>query len=50
LEIYSRHSAAVRYPEESHETVQICVPMARALYSVTRQSETGSTLAHALGA
>lgn len=50
FEIYSHHSAVTLYPEEAHETVQICVPMERALYSVTRQSETGRTLLHHLGA
>jgi AraC family transcriptional regulator len=50
FEIYSHHSAPTLYAEESHETVQICVPMERALYSVTRQSETGRTLVHNLGA
>jgi AraC family transcriptional regulator len=37
------------YPEEIHDTVQICVPLARALYSVVRQSETGRRLVHHLG-
>src|SRR5258708_1980123 len=49
FEIYSHHSAPTLYAEESHETVQICVPMERALYSVTRQSETGRTVVHNLG-
>src|SRR5262249_49452288 len=50
FEIYSHHSAPTLYPEEKHETVQICVPMESALYSVTRQSETGRALVHNLGA
>jgi AraC family transcriptional regulator len=37
------------YPEETHDTIQICVPLERALYSVTRESETGRRLVHNLG-
>jgi AraC-like DNA-binding protein len=50
FELYCHHSPPTTYPEESHETVQICVPMPRALYSVIRQSETGRSLVQHLGA
>lgn len=49
-EIYCHHSLPADYPEEVHETVQVCVPLERALYSVTRQSEIGRTIAQDLGA
>src|SRR5579864_3043016 len=50
FEIYCHFSPPVVYPEETHETVQICVPLEHALYNVTRQSETGRALVHHLGA
>jgi AraC family transcriptional regulator len=50
FEILCHHSPATVYPEETHETVQVCIPFERALYSVTRQSETGRTVIHHLGA
>jgi AraC family transcriptional regulator len=50
FEIYCHHSPPTIYPEESHETLQVCVPLERALYSVSRQSETGRALVHHLGA
>ena len=50
LEIYCHFSPPTVYPEEAHATVQICVPLEQALYSVTRQSETGRALVHHLGA
>jgi hypothetical protein len=50
LEIYCHFSLPTVYPEEAHKTIQICVPLEQALYSVTRQSETGRTLVHHLGA
>jgi AraC family transcriptional regulator len=50
FEIYCHHSLPADYPEEVHETVQVCVPLGRALYRVTRQSETGRTIAQDLGA
>jgi hypothetical protein len=48
-EIYCHHSLPADYPEEVHDTVQVCVPLERALYRVTRQSETGRTIAQELG-
>jgi AraC family transcriptional regulator len=50
LEISCHHSPPVVYAEEAHETVQVCVPLERALYGVTRQSETGRTITQSLGA
>jgi AraC family transcriptional regulator len=50
FEIYCHFSPPAVYPEETHETVQICVPFEHALYNVTRQSETGRALVHHLGA
>ena len=49
-EIYCHHSPPAEYPEEVHETLQVCVPLERALYRVTRQSETGRTIAQDLTA
>jgi len=49
FEIYCHHSAPTHYPEESHETVQVCIPLERARYAVIRQSETGRKLVHDLG-
>jgi AraC family transcriptional regulator len=50
FEVYCHFSPPAVYPEETHETVQICVPLEHALYNVTRQSETGRALVHNLGA
>jgi AraC family transcriptional regulator len=50
FEIYCHRSTPTLYPEEAHETVQICVPLDGAQYNVTRQSETGRKLIHHLGA
>jgi len=33
-EIYCHHSPPAEYPEEVHETLQVCVPLERALYRV----------------
>jgi AraC family transcriptional regulator len=49
FEFYCHSSPATVYPEEAHETVQICIPLENALYSVTRQSETGRKIVHHLG-
>jgi AraC family transcriptional regulator len=49
FELYCHRSGPTIYPEEVHETVQICVPLERAQYSVSRQSETGRTLVHHMG-
>lgn len=49
-EIYCHHSAPTFYPEETHRTVQICIPFERALYGLVRQSETGKKLVHNFGA
>ena len=50
FEIYCHHSPPAFYPEETLETLQIWVPLEHALYSVTRQPETGRALVHHLGA
>jgi AraC family transcriptional regulator len=50
FEIVAHESAPARYPEESHATVQICIPMVGARYTVTRETETGAALEHDLGA
>jgi len=49
FEVYYHHSLPTVYPEETHETVQVCVPLEHALYRVVRLSETGRTLVHSLG-
>jgi AraC family transcriptional regulator len=50
FEIVCHHSPPTVYAEETHETLQVCVPLERALYSVVRQSDTGRALVHDLGA
>jgi AraC family transcriptional regulator len=50
FEINCHFSPPTVYPEETHETVEICVPLERALYNVTCQSETGRALVYYLGA
>ena len=50
VEIVSHHSLPTFYPEEHHDTVQICIPSVNAQYVVQRQSETGKTITHRLGA
>jgi AraC-like DNA-binding protein len=48
LVIYWDHDLPAVYPEETHETIRICVPLGRALYSVTHHSEAGRALVHHL--
>jgi AraC family transcriptional regulator len=50
VEIVSHHSLPMFYAEEHHATVQICIPFVNARYIVQRQSETGKTITHRLGA
>jgi len=50
FELYCHRSSPTVYPEETHETFQICIPLAGAHYGVVRHSETGSRLEHNLGA
>jgi AraC family transcriptional regulator len=50
FEIYCHHSSPTLYPEEAHDTVQVCVPLQHALYSVTLQSHTGRAIVKDLGA
>jgi AraC-like DNA-binding protein len=50
FELYSHHSAPTFYPEETHDTVQVCIPFAGARYDVIRQSELGGRRVHRLGA
>lgn len=50
FEIILHHSPETLYPEETHETVQICIPFEGARYKVARSSEAGGGLAHQLGA
>jgi len=50
FELYCHNSPPTSYPEETHRTIQVCVPLERALYSVVRQSEAGRNLVHQLGA
>jgi len=49
FELYCHRSGPTSYAEEVHDTVQICVPLEHAQYSVSRQSETGRTLVHHMG-
>jgi AraC family transcriptional regulator len=50
FEIYCHHSPPTNYPEEVHETVQVCIPLENALFSVTRISEGGRSQLQMLGA
>jgi AraC family transcriptional regulator len=50
FEIYCHHSPPAVYPEETHRTLQVCVPFERAQYTVSRQSETGRAIVQRLGA
>ena len=50
FEVYCHNSPPRTYPEETHQTIQVCVPLERALYTVVRQSDTGRNLVHQLGA
>jgi AraC family transcriptional regulator len=50
VEIVSHYSLPIFYPEEHHDAVQICIPFVNARYVVQRQSETGKTITHRLGA
>ncbi len=50
FEIVYHESAPVVYPEEQHESIQVCVPMDDARYRVARRSETGRALVHDLDA
>jgi AraC family transcriptional regulator len=49
FEMLCHSSPATMYPEEEHTTVQICIPLEYALYTLVRQSETGRRLVHHLG-
>jgi AraC family transcriptional regulator len=49
FELYCHASPPTSYAEESHGTVQVCIPLERAMYTVTRQSETGKRIRHRLG-
>ena len=50
FEIVAHDSPPARYPEESHATIQICVPMPGAHYHVERETETGAALDQDFGA
>jgi AraC family transcriptional regulator len=50
FEIYSHTSPARIYPEETHETVQVCIPLEGASYRVTRESDTGTNIVQDLEA
>ena len=50
FELYCHRSPPTAYPEETHETFQICIPLVGAQYGVVRHSETGSRLVQNLGA
>jgi AraC family transcriptional regulator len=50
VEIVAHHSLPTCYPEEHHDTAQICIPFVNAQYVVHRQSETGTTITPTLGA
>jgi len=49
FEVYCHYSPPTVYPEEIHDTVQVCVPLEHARYRVIRSSESGRTLVHDLG-
>ena len=48
--IACHHSPPARYPEETHRTIQVCVPFEHAEFTVSRQSETGRAIVQRLGA
>jgi AraC family transcriptional regulator len=50
FEIVAHDSPPARYPEESHDDLQICIPIFGARYSVRREAETGSVLQQDFGA
>jgi AraC family transcriptional regulator len=50
FELYCHNSPPNRYPEETHHTVQVCIPFEGARYEVTRQSEIGARQFHRLNA
>lgn len=50
FEVMLHHSPETLYPEESHETVQICIPFEGARYQVKRSTENGTGLTHTLSA
>jgi AraC-like DNA-binding protein len=49
LAIYCHHSPPTVYAEETHDTVQVCIPFEGAQYEVTRWSELGRRHVHRLG-
>ncbi len=48
FELYCHQSPPTVYPEETHSTVQVCIPFEGARYNVTRQSEQGTRHFHRL--
>jgi AraC family transcriptional regulator len=50
FQLICHHSPPTVYAEEAHDTVQVCVPLEQARYSVICQSETGRAVVHDLGA
>jgi AraC family transcriptional regulator len=50
FEIHAHHSEPAVFPEEAHDTVQVCIPLAGAMFSVRRVSETGRGIVHELSA
>ncbi|NPC58512.1 AraC family transcriptional regulator [Caenimonas soli] len=49
FELNSSSSPPSLYPEETHESIQVCIPLQGAQYQVTRQSETGTKLVQKFG-
>ena len=50
FEIVYDESGPTAYAEETHEMIQVCIPLDDARYRVTRRSETGRLLVHDLAA
>ncbi len=50
FELYCHHSPPTNYSEEAHNTIQVCVPLENALYSVARTSDGGRKDLRVLGA
>jgi AraC family transcriptional regulator len=50
FEVYCHHSGPTLHTEEMRGTLQICVPLEGARYSVVRHSETGRAITQHLGA
>ncbi|NPC58448.1 helix-turn-helix transcriptional regulator [Caenimonas soli] len=49
FELHCQSSPPTAYPEETHDSIQVCIPLQGAQYQVTRQSETGRKIVQKFG-